>query len=772
MASKGIYMIETIRLLRNIGMFESVDSGAQLPLNKLALIYGENGRGKTTLSAVLRSLGNGDPLPISERQRLGSANAPHIVVADNNGLTAVFQNDKWAGRFGDFAVFDDQFVTENVCSGMEVEPAHRQNLHELIIGAQGVALNTTLQGHINRIEQHNRDLQAKGNAIPAGARGGLSIDAFCNLDNRDDIDSAIRESEQRLAAVRDADAVRQYGHFVSISLPVFDLVAVEDLLNSGLPDLEAEAEARVQAHLAQIGAGGEAWVGEGMKRIEAASSDRDDKVCPFCAQNLAGSQLIVHYQAYFSAAYSDLRQAIADKIQELNTAHSGEIQAAFERAIRIAAQTQQFWARFTDIPEVAIDTAPIALAWKQAFEAVSSALLAKQASPLEQLQPDSGLREKVDKYHAFRDHVAALSDALVATRPQIDIVKERATAADIAALQSDLSKLKAVEARYSPEIAPLCDDYIQEKTNKAATELLRDTARAALNQYREQVFPAYETAINTYLQRFNAGFRLDRVRSVDLRTGSSCIYYVLINRVAVPLSAGAAGEPSFRNTMSTGDRNTLALAFFFASLDRDPNLNQKVIVLDDPITSLDEHRLQSTIEVLRRLVNNVAQVILLSHSKHFLCDVWQGADITLRSACQIVRGNPGSTLDNWDVNQDCITEHDHRHAKVRDYIRNSVGADQRAVASALRPILESFMRVAYPQWFPPGTLLGPFIYRCRQQVGTANEIMSSTYVEELQALLVYANKFHHDTNAAWQTAIINDHELLDFSQRTLDFTRR
>ena len=32
------------------------------------LIYGENGRGKTTLAAVFRSLATGDPLPIIERQ--------------------------------------------------------------------------------------------------------------------------------------------------------------------------------------------------------------------------------------------------------------------------------------------------------------------------------------------------------------------------------------------------------------------------------------------------------------------------------------------------------------------------------------------------------------------------------------------------------------------------------------------------------------------------------------------------------------------------------
>ena len=119
-------MIETIQLLRNLGTFDSVDSGAQLRLKKFALMYAENGRGKTTLAAALRSLANGDPLPIMERKRLRSANPPHVVVAGNGGQPAVFQNGTWTDRFADIAVYDDHFVTANVCSGMEVETAHRQ----------------------------------------------------------------------------------------------------------------------------------------------------------------------------------------------------------------------------------------------------------------------------------------------------------------------------------------------------------------------------------------------------------------------------------------------------------------------------------------------------------------------------------------------------------------------------------------------------------------------------------------------------------------------
>ena len=109
---------------------------------------------------------------------------------------------------------------------------------------------------------------------------------------------------------------------------------------------------------------------------------------------------------------------------------------------------------------------------------------------------------------------------------------------------------------------------------------------------------------------------------------------------------------------------------------------------------------------------------------------------------------------------------------VRDYIQNSVGADERAVAAALRPILEAFTRVAFPEWFPPGTLLGPFIGLCQQREGTSQEILSQADRVELRSLLDYANLFHHDTNAAWQTVVINDHELLDFAKRTLDFATR
>jgi hypothetical protein len=42
---------------------------------------------------------------------------------------------------------------------------------------------------------------------------------------------------------------------------------------------------------------------------------------------------------------------------------------------------------------------------------------------------------------------------------------------------------------------------------------------------------------------------------------------------------------------------------------------------------------------------------------------------------------------------------------------------------------------------------------------------------ELDDILTYANKFHHETNMAYQTEVVNDGELVGFVHRTLAFTR-
>jgi wobble nucleotide-excising tRNase len=766
-------MINQLQLIRNVGRFDSVNAAANIALGRLTLIYAENGRGKTTLAAILRSLATGDAIPIVERRRLAAQHPPHVIIGCAGGPpAAMFQNGAWNRHFTNMVVFDDVFIDQNVYSGLVVGGDHRQNLHELILGAQGVALNEQLQNLVAQVEVHNRTLRQRESAIPAAERGAFTVDQFCALQTNPNVAAEIQAAERNLAAAREQDPVRITPAFESLSFPAFDLQLIESVLKAGVPELDAAAATRVQEHLATSGRNAEEWIGEGMRRQAERPRQVADE-CVFCAQDLAGSPVIGHYRAFFSDAYRTLQRNIAGALVSLNQAHHDNVATSLERSVRILGERRQFWARFAELSPIQIDTAAVVRDWLAARDHLSALLTQKRAAPLDVVTVPNAVRDSVRLHEAHLAAIAAINQQLARENETIAAVKQRAANANPAAISSTLSRLKAVQARHSDVTSAACAAYLAEKQAKAATELLREQAKAALDQYRANVFPNYQAAINRYLTRFNAGYHLDAVTAVNTRGGPACTYNVIINNTAVAVAGGdpQPGDHAFKNTLSAGDRNALALAFFFASIELDPNLATKAVVIDDPVSSLDEHRSLTTVQEIRRLSTRVAQVIVLSHSKPFLCRIWEGAAPDTRVALHVVRDGNGSTIDSWNVDYDSITEHDRRDAALRNYMRYGAGND-REIAQSLRPHIEAFLRVACPEHFPPGTLLGPFRGICDQRVCTPQEILNAADIQELRDIVEYANRFHHDTNAAWQTEVVNSGELAGFVARVLAFVRR
>lgn len=763
-------MVRAFNLLRNVGKFDNVSDGARLPLSRLTIVYAENARGKTTLAAILRSLSLGRVEMVEERARLGAQSKPHVVIDLGTATPAIFQNGAWNCTVPEIVVFDDTFVAENVCSGIEVGTTHRQNLHELIVGAQGVSLARALQVEVDRIEVHNRSLRERESAIPSQARGRLSVSAFCALAEMPDLPRLIEEAERRLAAARDSVRVAEMPTLPTLSLPRMDLEALRALLATGLPDLDTDAMARAQEHMRSLGRGGEDWVGAGMRHAHQLSEQGRNE-CPFCAQDLRSSPIIALYRAYFGEAYENLKREITDFARAMRSAQGGDIPAAFERSVREAVERRAFWKSLADVPAVEVDTASIARIWKIAREQVEQLIEVKRSAPLEVVAVPPAVEHAIQAHNTQCDRIRELSDQLGAANPRLDAVKEQAREANTTTLANDLADLLAVRARHDPTIAPLCDAYTAEEKAKAATERRRDAARQALDQHRQVAFPAYGVAINDFLQRFNANFRVGPVDPVNTRGGSAANYTLLIDGNPVPLS-GNAGSPSFRNTLSAGDRTTLALAFFFASLHNDPMRAQKIVVIDDPMTSLDEHRTLHTLQEMDRLARDVAGMVVLSHSKPFLLGVWDKCQQLPKTALEVRRSGGGSTLAAWDVNAAMVTEHDRRYAATESYLQSGDPSVARRVAESLRPMLEAFCRVAYAPNFPPGMLLGKFHLQCATLAGSPGQVMSASNATELRLLLDYANRFHHDTNHAYATELINDSELSDFARRTLAFIRR
>lgn len=766
-------MINRLQLLRNVGAFDNVAAGANLSFGRLTVIYAENGKGKTTLSALFRSLATGEAIHVVERRRLGAQHPPHIRIECAAGA-AVFENNAWNRAIPSVTVFDDIFVDQNIHSGLAVDPSHRQHLHEFILGSQGVVLNRRLQTLIAENERLNTEKRAREADIAPTIRGPYNVDEFCELQQNPQIESLIQEATRALAAAKEQEPIRLRPLFNTISLPEISADDIESVLRRDLPGLDADAAERVQAHLERLGTGGESWVSEGMGRLTVTSAVAEQP-CPFCAQALHDSPVINHYRAYFSEAYTNLKRSVSEMRQAIIRAHGGDVQGTFERAVRVTGENRAFWSRYCEVPNIALDTETIARDWRNARELILAILYAKQAAPLEPATLGDETRIAINVYAQHRETVVALSEQLQTANTRINTVKAQAAAGNVPQLTNELTRLRAIQARYLPANVALCNAYMQIRNEKIRNDQEREASRTALEQYRAASFPAMQGAVNAYLERFGAGFGLANVEAANVRGGSVCNYSVVINNNSVNIAGGQppTGEPSFRNTLSAGDRNTLTLAFFLASLDRDPDLAHKIVVIDDPFSSLDDHRGTATIHEIRQFVSRVAQVVVLSHNKRFLASLWENTDRNQRAALQVVRHGNGSTFVAWDVSADEFEEHDRRHQRLRNYLDAVAGQNLHSIAQDLRPTLEKFLRVAYPDEFPPGTLIGLFVTMCERRLAAGDALLSTADTRELKELNYYTSQFHHDSNQMYNVNLqINDGELRRFVERVLRFTRR
>ena len=355
-------------------------------------------------------------------------------------------------------------------------------------------------------------------------------------------------------------------------------------------------------------------------------------------------------------------------------------------------------------------------------------------------------------------------------------LKKNTQSINLNELNLELEKLKAHKMRFEPEIKTHCDAYINECNAKKDTETLRDKARDNLNNYRTNVIKSYQKTVNDYLHSFGASFKLEKLKHTDLNTGSTTVYTLVINDKNIKINAESG--PSFRNTLSAGDRNTLALAYFFASLELDPNLQENIVVFDDPMSSLDVHRSFNTCQAILKISEKVMQVLVLSHSIHFLCDLWDlnnklqiHTKSDDKSTIYIQKRKKSSELANWNIESEYYSEHYERHKLVREYIHAPNRESMRIVAEALRPMLEYYLKTLYPEYIKPKGTIHNFIKVCRDSIIAGNKIIDQDKVDELDKLRIYSNQFHHDTGPGWNSRITNESELVNFAERVLQFVR-
>ena len=765
-STRQVTTISKITHIRGVGRFRNYSSHGDTTFKKFTLIYGENGRGKTTLCAILRSLQMRQPGFIHGRRTLGlSPSNPHVVIALNSGQ-ALFQNGAWAPPSLDInlRIFDAHYISENIYSGDAVGSDQRRNLCRVILGQQGVALATRYDEIDKKIGELNTTIRAARGVITSHS-GIMRLEEFVALDPDPDVDTRIEAKTIEVQGLKETDQLKGRPGLTELEMPPLPS-HLETMLGRTLEDVSRDAERVVREHMASHGmiARGEEWIATGLSHVAG-------ETCPFCGQPLRSLDLLTAYRAFFNESYRQLQSELTryrtnaarlfsdEKIELLKTQAAGNLTSV------------DLWGRYVTITRPdPLDLSQMTSVMTTFRAEMLTALDRKLATPLDAVALSSSYIAARDQYAVLLPVIAAYNQQVAMANSAIQSFKAKADPARTQASERELAALHIRKGRFAAAVQEACEKFKWASVAKTKAEDEKLKVRGQLNSYSELVLVRYKNAINTYLKRFTAGYHIDRVKVEYSGRVPNSTFCIVINDT--PVEVGNAetpiNQPSFRNTLSAGDRSTLALAFFLAELSEDQDGSRCIAVFDDPFSSQDRFRQTCTIGEIQRCGDRVAQVVVMSHDRRFLKAIW---DLPLprsdRKALWLVPSGRDTAIGEWDIEGDAESEDAaHRRVLLEFYHRPGEG-EPRDVIKTLRPVAETHMRRLAPDQLTSVSGLGNMIQRIRIDQKPVSLV---DCLHDLTDINTYTRRYMHGENPHAASEPVSCDELHGFVGKLLEIS--
>lgn len=744
-------MLKRIISIENVGRFKDYQAKGNVELKQVTLIFGENARGKSTLCDILRSLSLDDPALIIGRQTLGQKDAPELRLLTSAG-TIQFAAGKWSHKYPAILIFDGTYVKDNVFNGDEVGDHQQANFFNIAIGSLGEANMRALDLANSEIRAVYERLDALRDALHPHLPEGMDYDAFVRLSVRNIDPQRIAALEQKLS---------QTEKFIRLSreplpVPIGKSVKLHlaPLVFNHLHSISDAASARVKSHCDRHGLRDLKWLSQGLDLLSGDS-------CPFCDQTLGEGRLIQDFKTHILTQPSTLDLELFLRDFDPHYVRT-KIESNESRLL--------FWREHCTFAESAFkcDESDIAK-FEIARHKVRSVLALKLADPFQVVSADSELKGALLQldtfFEALNNYDKTITGSLEVMEHQQQLWLDSVDAAPHE-LRGDLQQAHLLRNRSDPRVESLCRAYSATVSELEEARIKRDETKRRLLRDSATAFAEYGSLVNHYLERINASFQISVPTPIDMRTRIIGDYQLLINHQRVELGVAQARSdvPSFKNTLSAGDRNTLALAFFLAQLEQDGNRKHRIVVFDDPFASLDAFRRNQTANEIVRCSETCDQVIVLSHDPAFLHILWERLPSNRRKALALNRdGKNGTAIVEWEIDK----SRRGRFASDLDFLMNFLAKGEgtaREVIQKIRPVLETYCRTLYPTIISDKDNLGKIV----SKVATLDPSHPlHRYVQELDELNHYCREHHHGDGSSIQGVEINETELLSYIKRAL-----
>jgi len=750
-------MIQKIIRIRNVGRLSDCTPRGDVAFRRLNVIFAPNGRGKTTLCDILRSLQTGQSDYIVGRKTLGGAGDPEVELRLEN-TNARYAAGQWDQTEPNILIFGSEFIDLNVYTGNAVSHEQKRNLYRVIIGDGNVALARAVDDLDRQIRDAQQDINEKQNAVVQLLPTGMAINTFLALPEQSDIDEKIARLAREVPALERADQIKRKPSLVELRLPAMP-ENFADVLAHSLMGVSSDAEQRLRRHIAEHTDGAtDQWITDGLGYIK-------DSICPFCAQHIEGLDIIATYQAFFGESYAALQLEIDAIASRVGTFGGEPTIVNLLRVLESNSGLADFWSAFVpaDIPTIAEDELRSPLT--ELATAAQDPIARKKRAPLDPINPDATFAAAEAALSHLSARVTAYNARVTAINELVATKKREASAGDLVQSRTALAQLQATQTRYTAEAATACSSYTQAVEAKKSLEEAKKRAKAKLDSESDAVLKAWGSDINRLLFNFGTEFGIGKMGRSYLGGSPSSSYHILINQVPVELGDQNSPRhtPSFRNTLSTGDRTTLGFAFFLAQAERDLALEQKLVIFDDPFSSQDRSRRSYTQQCISRVARRAKQVIVLSHDPGFLRMISESYEPGQVRCLKLVNIADRTELVECDLKEETCCDFQGDYNCLMRYCDENKG-DPRLVARCIRPLLEGALRRRYPGSFGDSEWLGDFLDKIRKARPSEPLTGAQALLPELDDINDFSKRYHHDK---WESEPVDPNEVATYGRRTL-----
>lgn len=687
-------MINKTKRLKAIGKYYDFSGQTNtLDWHKNTFIFAPNAYGKSTLVNVFRSLCDNDPKLICARKTLGVAALPEAVIVID-GENYVFKGKCWERPFPSIKIFDVPFIHTNILSH-EIGHEHKKNIHRIIIGQRGIKLAEELAAlKINE----KTESQNVAKLVKQFKQGGFTftLDAFLCIPSEEEVavEPRIQKLEQDIKSKESEKIIQGLGFPRQASAPLFDLSILKELAVKKLASAHELAEKKVLNHIDRNFKDknqAKQFIRQGLDLIHAD--------CPLCGQDLSNAaDLLKAYREFFDEAFRTYQQGITQQVASLAKWNLDNELTSLVSIHNANLTALGHWEPYLGAIGLLNITVEIEKCRANLVELKDMVL-----SELDKKQKDPNVDADLSHFDALSTELAALKTAIQAYNSDVTAFTEKAQQyvanlpkSDVASLRASLAKEQQIKVRFSPEWKKWAIDYLAAKNDVDDILTHKTSKQEELKDYGKSIFDTYQQRINELLVTLGTDFTITGLtgKTDDRANESYSDFGFLILQQTVPLTTRQDDAPCFKNTLSEGDKSTLAFAFFIATLEKTPELDKQIIVFDDPLSSLDETRREATARLLLALSPIVNQLNVFTHKKDFLymlCDKIPD-NKNLRVRFDKIHG---SRLEPFDVEHERKGDYVHMVEDMGRYVADDFGPTPETMQGNIRKVFEVVLKTKY-----------------------------------------------------------------------------